>query len=90
MPNDKLKNLIEALASVGYEISKLNDQYHKDLYYGDIEIILHPVKCGKNPFSKEKIINLFDCFFSLGYGIVTYDLFCQFPFEDIRLLLESL
>jgi len=89
MSNDKLKQLIDTLANIGYEISELDDNYHKELHYGDIEIILHPIKYSKNSLSKEIMLNIINCFYSLEYGIVTYDLFCEFPFGDVRLILDS-
>jgi len=88
MSNNKLKQLIDAFVSVGYEINKLDDSFNNiGRKYGNIEILLSPASQVKNPFSKERIIKLIEVLYSLEYGIVTYDLLCQ---HIIKLVLQTI
>jgi hypothetical protein len=92
MTKEKMTQLIEALASVGYTITNIDtlrniSQINK---YGDIEILLVPISKVKNLFLKERIIKLAEVLYSLEYGIVTYDLLCKHTYGDTRLVLQSL
>jgi hypothetical protein len=90
MSNDKLKQLIDAFSSLDYDILKINYSFKRKYCYGDVEILLRPVPNEKYSFSKDKTIRLFEKLFSLGYGIVTFDLISFEALGDFRLVLQTI
>jgi len=92
MSNDKLKQLIETLASIGYEIGEFDDLYDRgtERFYGDTKILICPISKPKNPLSKEIIIKLTETLSSVGYGIVEYKLLCGNTSGNIFLELQTL
>jgi len=92
MEKEKLKKLIDDLASAGYFIKNINFSFNRgvDYYYGDAEILLYPDPKPKNYFSTEKLAKLFNIFYSLGFGIVEYKLLCGSSVGDVYLILQSL
>jgi len=91
MTNNTLKKLIDALASIGYEISELDDHYNRNTehYRGDIKILIYPISEPKTSFSKELFIKLVEIFFSLGYGIIEFNLGYKKVLGDIILVLQT-
>jgi len=90
MTTEKAEELLKALSSINYEISKINFLHKRKRCYGDIEILIYPVPNEKKSFSKERMIQLINTLFSLGYGIVTYNLISYEYLGDIRLVLQTL
>jgi len=91
MQKEKIIKLTEALTSAGYEIVNINTLYNVPLNkYGDIEISLYHSSPVKNPFSKERLIELIEVLYSIEYGLVNYELSCKVTNGDINLVLQTL
>jgi len=92
MSNDKLKQLIEAFASVGYEIGELEAPFHRvsEYYCGNIKILILPISETQKPLSNKILIKLVEILFSLGYEILEYNIGYKKALGDIILVLQTI
>jgi len=99
MSKEKLIQLVEALASVGYRLSQFKDSYEDESkLYGNTEIFIflapdvekYPISDTENNLSKERMIKLIEALYSAGYGIVKYERFYEHRSGELNLILQTL
>jgi hypothetical protein len=84
MQNEKIIKLIEDLDSAGFKIEELDCCSDSDT-----KILLLPVESTKDPFQKEKMVNLVKVLSSVGYGILKYRFLGGHPC-GVKLVLRKL